>query len=241
MSKLSSTLYSYQARFLPSLFVLFPLILFLILKFPDLWAQRTAIISILSSFGVIHILGELGRDAGKWKESSLFQKWGGKPSVKILRFKDTWLDPVTHNRYLTYLSKKLRIKVKLNKNYEKKNPRNADEFYEAFGKYIIERTRDTKRFSLLFGENVSYGFRRNLWAMKPFALLILMFLLIYEIIQTFMAWHDGNAIEQKVIELMGVHLIIILFWIIKITTEWVKIPADGYAARLFESLAMIEK
>lgn len=241
MSKLSSNLYSYQARFLPSLIVLFPVILFLIIKFPDLWIERTAIISVLTSFGIIHFLGEVGRDAGKRKEKCLFEKWGGKPSIKILRFKDTWLDPVTHNRYLTSLSKKLKIKVKLNKNYENKNPRNADEIYEAFGKFIIERTRDTKKFSLLFGENVSYGFRRNLWAMKLAACSILISLVFYEVVQFVIAWHSITPMNQKSSGLIIVHLILLLFWIFKVNTDWVKIPAEGYASRLFESLAVLEK
>ena len=32
--------------------------------------------------------------------------------------------------------------------------------------------RDTKKFHILFGENITYGFRRNLLGMKPIALVL---------------------------------------------------------------------
>jgi hypothetical protein len=30
--------------------------------------------------------------------------------------------------------------------------------------WLLTQTRDTKTFSILFRENISYGFRRNLWS-----------------------------------------------------------------------------
>ena len=42
------------------------------------------------------------------------------------------------------------------------DPVAADEAYEAVTKILIQRTRDKKRFSLLFGELINYGFRESL-------------------------------------------------------------------------------
>jgi hypothetical protein len=62
-----------------------------------------------------------------------------------------------------------------------KAPRRADEatklaecdaFYERCGNWLRENTRDTKKFKILFDENVTYGFRRNLLGLKYAALII---------------------------------------------------------------------
>ena len=50
---------------------------------------------------------------------------------------------------------------------EKRDPERADQVYDACVSCLIERTRDKTRFRLLFEENCNYGFRRNLWGMKP--------------------------------------------------------------------------
>ncbi len=241
MTTVSSAFYAYKARFLASLIVLFPIILFLIIRFPELWIERKSIISILTSFGIIHFLGEAGRDAGKRKEAWLFKRWAGKPSISILRFRNTWLDPITHKRYLTELSKNLKIRKKLTKAFENKNPQLADEIYESFCRFLIERTRDTKKFSILFTENVSYGFRRNLWAMKPFALFILFSLSFFQLFEITLNLRGGIAIKEITTGLFIFDLILIFLWILKINPAWVKIPADAYASRLFESIAFIKR
>ena len=53
---------------------------------------------------------------------------------------------------------------------EEKDQTAADAFYEQAGTWLRENTRDTKKFSILFGENVTYGYRRNLLGLKWIAL-----------------------------------------------------------------------
>jgi hypothetical protein len=50
------------------------------------------------------------------------------------------------------------------------NRADADAFYELAGTWLRENTRDTKKFPILFNENVTYGFRRNLLGVKWVAL-----------------------------------------------------------------------
>ena len=44
----------------------------------------------------------------------------------------------------------------------------ADTKYEEVVRSLREATRDTSRFPLVFAENVNYGYRRNLWGLRPF-------------------------------------------------------------------------
>ena len=55
-------------------------------------------------------------------------------------------------------------------NEEGTNPHKSNEFYSSAGNWLREHTRDTKKFAILFNENITYGFRRNLLGLKPVAL-----------------------------------------------------------------------
>jgi hypothetical protein len=37
----------------------------------------------------------------------------------------------------------------------------ADSYYESAIKWLLEKTRDKKKYSMIFKENMGYGFRRN--------------------------------------------------------------------------------
>ena len=48
----------------------------------------------------------------------------------------------------------------------------VDTKYEEAVTSLREATWDTSRFPLVFAENANYGFRRNLWGLKPIGALI---------------------------------------------------------------------
>lgn len=49
---------------------------------------------------------------------------------------------------------------------EPADPTGADGFYTRAGNWLRENTRNQKKFDILFNENVTYGYRRNLYALK---------------------------------------------------------------------------
>lgn len=53
---------------------------------------------------------------------------------------------------------------------EQLRPQHANDFYRSANAWLREESRDHSTFSLLFSENVTYGFRRNLLGLKPTAL-----------------------------------------------------------------------
>src|SRR2546426_4811456 len=55
---------------------------------------------------------------------------------------------------------------------EADDPPAADVVYEACGAFLRDKTRDQKKFPLVFEENCNYGLRRNLWGMKPIGIAI---------------------------------------------------------------------
>ena len=44
---------------------------------------------------------------------------------------------------------------------------------------LREATRDTSRFPLVFAENANYGFRRNLWGLRPIGTGVAVVLLLF--------------------------------------------------------------
>jgi hypothetical protein len=125
----------------------------------------------LASGVLLFGLSDLARRVGKRLEPKLYMKWGGKPSTVIMRHGNNSVDAATKASYHAFMAGKLGTKA----------PRRADEatklaecdaFYERCGNWLRENTRDTKKFKILFDENVTYGFRRNLLGLKYAALII---------------------------------------------------------------------
>jgi hypothetical protein len=97
---------------------------------------------------------------GKAHEARLFESWGGMPTTQLLRHSDSKIDHHSKLRYHAFLERKLKIAFPTPEG-ETASPEAADETYRAGVKWLLGKTRDKKRFGLLFKENVSYGFHRN--------------------------------------------------------------------------------
>ena len=124
------------------------------------------------------LLAQLGRDLGKKKEAELFAAWGGTPTTLLLRRRPSALpeglrlNPEARERVRQQLPDLLPDLPLPTIEQETSNPDAADERFGAIVAELRGRTYDTKKFGLLFAENCGYGFRRNLWAMRPVGLLL---------------------------------------------------------------------
>jgi len=228
--------YNLQARLYPSVIVLLPVFIVGVVYITDIeeyYHYFTALISLgLLSF----LLSQLGRDMGKNKEIELYKIWGGKPSVQILRHTSSYLDSITKERYRKKLTNLIEGLELPNTEEENRNQTKADELYESCSKYLISKTRDTKKFNLLFKELINYGFRRNLWGMKPIALVLVFISLSIHIVMVTNYFTVFSEIQPKDFIFFVILLAIILFWLIIVKRNWVKLTAFAYAERLYESL-----
>jgi hypothetical protein len=78
---------------------------------------------------------------------------------------DTVLDADIKAAYLGFVAGKLNA-IAPTPQQETASLGTADAFYARCAGWLRENTRDTKKFSILFNENVTYGFCRNLFALK---------------------------------------------------------------------------
>ena len=146
--------YSLNARVRPALLALLSLTVFLYLAFPQLYNVLAGAISIFVVFGLVTALAHYCRSAGRSIENKLFSDWGGKPTTTLLRHRDTHIDPITRGRYHEFLAKKVNKWVSPTTEEELNDPHKADQAYDSAVRWLLEYTRDQKRYPLLFKENM---------------------------------------------------------------------------------------
>lgn len=233
--------YSLNARIYPVVIFYMPAIILAVLfslKF-DKYVQ------LFTSFGIVgalsYLFSQLGRDKGKKKEKDLWKHWGGAPTIQLLRWRNADINLNTKKRYHNRLATLCALDNNPDQNFEQLNPDAADEVYLAWTKFLISKTRDNKKFSVLFKDNMNYGFRRNLWGMKNYALSLIIILMTGTFIYYFVTTKSPDVILYPIEFVMaeGILLLIFLFWIFVINRQWIKIPAFAYAERLLETIEEI--
>jgi hypothetical protein len=225
--------YARQARLLPALIVLLPAILLIMVWFPASWTLWGAIVSVACSCGLIFLLSQIARDRGKQREPELYAAWGGKPSVALLRHRDDRITADTKSRYWTFLKLKLPTLKVPTPDEERANPNAADSAYESVTAWLLTQTRDTKKFSLLFRENIYYGFRRNLWGLKPLGMVIALLAAGASTVVIVYLYASGHTTPTpEIVIVTALAWLLSICWIVLINPTWVRIPADAYGTQL---------
>jgi hypothetical protein len=228
--------YARNARLKPAFLVALPIALTVaILGFKQSATEGT-LFGLASSLGFTFLLSQLVRDRGKAREPSLFMRWSGKPTTTMLRYSDTRLNVHTRARYHQRLSSMLPEICLPTTEQEKANPAEADAAYASCGDYLLSKTRDKVRFQLLFEENVTYGFRRNLWAMKPVGIAISILSLAALSLVTQVEARSGAVPWLANLTAIAIVALLLTWWLVRITPSWVKTAADAYAIRLLASI-----
>lgn len=226
--------YTLNARLKPALLAAFPIGL----AFTTLGLKASVITGILSGplslVGFTFLLAQAGRDLGKTNEPKLFAMWGGKPSTVKLRHRDASLNVHTRDRYHRHGETILGLKFPKSSD-EASDPEGADRIYEAMGDSLRTSTRDKKKYPLVFNELLSYGFRRNLWGLKPVGLFISVAALLWQLLSIMQTLRAREVIEPATLASLILSALMLLAWIFVITPRWVKVAADSYAERLLES------
>lgn len=229
--------YNIKARLQPVLFVLIPIFFMLILLLPELGSTRNIIIAIAVFCGVTTWLTQIGRDRGKTIEPRLYRLWDGKPSVAMLRHRNLLLAKETKHRYRIFLEKNVPELRLATPEEEQEYPDKADDGYENATSWLLAKTRERGRFYMIFEENINYGFRRNLWALKPVAITIDVLIIV-----TATIYMIGPRIVEEVIEwqrlnteiCLGTLIAIVhmLAFIFIVHQKWVRMAAEEYAKQL---------
>ena len=235
--KIELDIYTLRARYMPALISLLPLGLLIIAIFKEwYWGLFWSVMT--TSVGTI-LLSHFGRDPGKKKESGLFEAWGGKPSTRLLRHRCSENKTVLMRRHKKLESLIQDIKLP-NPDEEEENPEKADEIYEACVSFLREKTRNKEIYNLVFEENCNYGFRRNLWGLKPFGVFLTVIgLLLVALLIANKLYSKSIPISPFMI-IGGIGLLVFLIgWLFLVTKKWVRNVAETYAERLLATIDVL--
>ncbi len=224
--------YNLLARQRPALLMLFPLLVTAVVIFPALQAWWATLLAVTGTCGVAVALAEFAQAKGKAIEPALLQQWDGLPSVAMLRHRDGRLDATTRNRYKAFLEKHVSGLAFPDEASERQNPARAEVTYQSATHWLLAQTRDKKIFSLLFQQNISYGFRRNLYGLRYFSMgssIIALLLLIPVVARGFVI---QGEIKGEILIAGVIAVAALWFSAIVVRPAWVAIAANGYAHEL---------
>ncbi len=234
MIKTVSDSYNRRARLYPILLVVLPLGLTTLAWSPGGILGWNITWGLIVWAGGTALLTQLGRDLGKQKENHLFEIWEGIPTTRLLRHRDAPNKEILKRRY----SKLMELIPGLNipsSDEERDEPKRADEIYDSCTRFLINKTRDKKKFPLIFEENCNYGFRRNLWGLKPLGLIISSISVLAILFLLFNSITSDIEIRPILLICGVINLLLVFVWIFWIRPSWVKITADAYAERLLDA------
>lgn len=240
MAAIKFDLYTWRARIAPAFLVVLPLAIAIFLWAPDTILLGRLAGVVLGPLGVAMLMAQVGRDRGYMKQPQLWRRWGGAPTTQLLRHRNRESNPVLRERYHQKLRELQPDVVIPTLEEEEQDPQKADHIYEACVRHLITRTRERKQFPLLFNENVNYGFRRNLWGMKPLGTLFALAGLAACGLNLWVHWERTEGVAAEAAVSSAFNLGLLLFWLFWATPGWVRIAGDAYAARLFETCEQLQ-
>lgn len=226
-----------QARLLPMFVLLLPLGLLLLAWYPTTSVWIGALEALGLPVILTALLSQLGRDLGKKKEPVLFAEWGGMPTDRILSYSKTFLDGATFARYRAKLTALLPSVQFLDEAQELAVPDAALQVFRTCTNFLREKTRDHSKFPLIFAENVNYGFRRNLWAMRAAGIVISAIGTIGAAAP--MLLMPGSSISALEVTAVVINTCLFVFWLLRINKNWVRVTAEEYAKQLFAACEVL--
>jgi hypothetical protein len=226
-----SDTYVRRARLQPAMLVALPLALAVFAWSCSGLARWGVLWSVFVWCGGTALMAQVARDRGRLKEPGLYRSWGGKPTTRLLRHRDALNRVVLSRRHkrLQLLVTGVRIP---SAEAEEADQEGADQVYDACTAFLLEKTRSKEHFPLVFEENCSYGFRRNLWGMKPLGLLTSTLGLVAVLVPVVVSLRAGTVPALIVFVCGGFCLLLLVGWLTWFTPEWVRIAAEAYAERL---------
>jgi hypothetical protein len=237
--------YERKARLYPVLLAISPIFVICISVYGMAGDLGNFLTSLATTFGGLYLLVNIGRERGKRIESKLFARWGGTPTTQLQRHRDVRIDNITKDARHAFLASKLKVSAPTVA-AEKADPEAADQFYAAGTRWLLEHTRDQKRFPLIFAENVSYGYRRNAYGLKPIAVTISVLSILWILISI-----DGvtlHGIDVLAMTQMShgaklatfASLSTLAIWLLFFTEQTVKTAAFAYADTFLRACSTLQ-
>jgi hypothetical protein len=231
--------YERKARLYPALLLIAPVVAAGVAMLSARLSVLQSLAAAIVGCGGAFLLTQLARDSGKNREKALSAKWGGLPSITIFRHRDPRLDSITKARYHNKLSALVKEVKPPTIEQEQSNPGAADAVYSAWSNFLRVNTRDSKKFALLFQENINYGYRRNVWGLKRLGIVACVLSAAACGARLWQVRQTTGRLDEALGAAGIFAVVLLLLWLFRFTPRWVRVPADAYAHRLAESAEIL--
>lgn len=163
--------YSIKARLFPAILTVAPAVILCLLCASWIDPGLPEAVATVAVMVLFFAAANLARRFGRAKERQIFAETGGRPRNPELTHADATFPPSQKSRYRDFLAGQLGLPAPTQEE-ELSDPEAAKAFYDQAYGWLRENTRDTETFKLLFNENISYGYHRNLLGLKPIGILL---------------------------------------------------------------------
>ena len=226
--------YELKARLWPAFLILLPVIVTIEAWVPAVSDFAGGIPAVRTACAVLaFLLAHIARYLGRQAQSRLFDKWGGIPTSRWMLRSDSNLDDMTKDRYRTYLEEHIDGWEAPSQADEETDREGAMATYGSAVRWLRDRTRDRQRFNLVFTENVSYGFRRNLYGLRWIGRTVASLCVVVNSGSLYYwAGVPGGPNSILGIATLGFSVAMTVVWFVAGKQQWVRDAADGYARAL---------
>lgn len=236
--------YGRTARLYPGVIFLLPLLWHLpLLGGSVTFSLPESVAAAAIGSAALYLIAAFARHCGKVAEPKLIARWGGWPTSILLRHSDERVDHLTKARYHAQLAKLSGV-VMPSAEEEQQQPAQCEAAYRSATKVLLEARRDDSN-ALLHKENAAYGFRRNLYGLRGFALGVTGLLLIVTV-GVWLRQFDAPATAAEILTALKadkawvvavvLDLIYLAFYGIVVTSDFVFQSGVDYAVALLRTL-----
>lgn len=160
--------------------------------------------------------------------------------MQLLRHSDPTFSRMSTERYHQFLSTRIKV-LFFSAADEASDPKGADEIYRSASDYLREVTRNTKKFKLLFADNITYGFRRNALGLKSIGISMCASTIALQLAIVGARFFSAKARDIRSLAasmngydwiVLGVAFGLLMMWTLYFTKSNVKSAAYDYAKKL---------
>ena len=223
--------YDLRVRLSPALLVALPPALSLVPVLDGLSLLWAGVAPVLVTCGGTYLLAQLARDAGKRIEPELYRSWGGTPTTQLLRHRGPAPQVAVAHRH-AHLRRVLPQLPLPTPDQEAADPEAADHAYETAVLALRERTRNRQQHTLVFEENCSYGFRRNLLGLRAYGIVGAVVGLGLAAGSLVAEGQLGAGFSLSFVGAFLLDVVALGLWAFRVTSAWVEPYAHAYAERL---------
>ena len=193
---------------------------------------------MVAEFGGTILLAFIARDLGKAAQDRLYKKWGGRPT-ELLMMHSGPVDPALRARRHTAL-RALFPDVHVPRAAEEVADRDAAyQRFTTFTTLIITRYRTmVDKFPLVYEENCNYGFRRNMFGLRPIGIAVSVIAAVALGLALFITF-SAHDVPTIALAIEAVNVAMLVAWIVWVNELAVLRGANLYAERLLETLDVV--